>query len=138
MIRVIIERHIKDGSFHDYLDLIRRARKQASSNDGFIAGELLQEKSNQNHAVIISSWENFESWDEWQSSNNSRCIRSIFRGHFILATVRARIFVASLGQRRIDMARPHQQDAHRLLSERRCLAYSTQCEDSDHCQRYRR
>ena len=69
MIRVIIERHIKDGSFHDYLDLIRRARKQASSNDGFIAGELLQEKSNHNHAVIISSWENFESWDEWQASN---------------------------------------------------------------------
>jgi len=69
MIRVIIERHIKDGSFHDYLDLIRRARKQASSNDGFIAGELLQEKSKPNHAVIISSWENFESWDEWQASS---------------------------------------------------------------------
>lgn len=70
MIRVIIERHIKEDSFHDYLDLIRRARKQASTNDGFIAGELLQEKSNPNHAVIISSWENFESWDEWQKSDN--------------------------------------------------------------------
>jgi heme-degrading monooxygenase HmoA len=74
MIRVIIERYIKDGSFHDYLDLIRRARKQASSNEGFIAGELLQEKSNPNHAVIISSWEDFKSWDEWQASSNRQSV----------------------------------------------------------------
>ena len=72
MIRVIIERHIREGSFHDYLELIRRARKQAASNDGFIAGELLQEKSNPNRAVIISSWENFESWDEWQDSDDRK------------------------------------------------------------------
>ena len=68
MIRVIIERHINEGHFNDYLDMIRRARKQATAVDGFIAGELLQEKSNQNHAVIISSWENYEAWDKWQSS----------------------------------------------------------------------
>ena len=74
MIRVIIERHIREGSFHDYLELIRRARKQASANDGFIAGELLQEKSNQNHAVIISSWENFEAWQEWQDSDDRKTV----------------------------------------------------------------
>ena len=68
MIRVIIERHIKEGCFHDYLDMIRRARKQATAVEGFIAGELLQEKSNPDRAVIISSWENIESWDKWQSS----------------------------------------------------------------------
>jgi len=72
MIRVIIERHIREGCFHDYLDLIRRARKQASTNDGFIAGELLQEKSNQNHAVIISSWENFDAWQTWQDSESRK------------------------------------------------------------------
>lgn len=69
MIRVIIERHIKEGCFHDYLDMIRRARKQATAVEGFIAGELLQEHSNTNHAVIISSWENLESWSKWQDSD---------------------------------------------------------------------
>ena len=68
MIRVIIERQIKEGCFHDYLDMIRRARKQATAIDGFIAGELLQEKSNKNMAVIISSWENYEAWQKWLSS----------------------------------------------------------------------
>ncbi len=68
MIRVIIERNVREGSFHDYLELIRCARKQATAIDGFIAGELLQEKSNQQHAVIISSWENYDSWEKWQSS----------------------------------------------------------------------
>jgi len=69
MIRVIIERNIKDGCFHDYLDMIRRARKQATAIEGFIAGELLQERDNQNRAVIISSWENIEAWEKWLGSN---------------------------------------------------------------------
>lgn len=69
MIRVIIERNIREGCFNEYLELIRAARKQASTNNGFIAGELLQEKSKQNHAVIISSWEDFDSWDQWQASD---------------------------------------------------------------------
>ena len=74
MIRVIIERHIKEGSFHDYLDMIRRARKQATAIDGFIAGELLQERENQNLAVIISSWENYEAWEKWQSSDERHTV----------------------------------------------------------------
>lgn len=65
MIRVIIERRIKPGSIEDYLELSRRARKRANSIDGFIAGELLQQKDNPNLAIIISSWENNESWDNW-------------------------------------------------------------------------
>lgn len=79
MIRVIIERHIKDGCFHDYLDMIRRARKQATAVEGFIAGELLQEKSNNNKAVIISSWENIESWDSWISSEERANVLSEMR-----------------------------------------------------------
>jgi quinol monooxygenase YgiN len=79
MIRVIIERHIKQDCFHDYLELIRRARKQAASNNGFIAGELLQEKSNPHRAVIISSWEDFESWDQWQSSEERTNVLSQMR-----------------------------------------------------------
>ena len=65
MIRVIIERRISEGCMDDYLELIRSARKHANSIEGFIAGELLQEKGNQHHAVIISSWENNKAWQDW-------------------------------------------------------------------------
>jgi len=68
MIRVIIERQVKQGCFNDYIDLIRRARKQATAVEGFIAGELLQEKGNKHHAVIISSWEDIASWETWSKS----------------------------------------------------------------------
>ena len=68
MIRVIIERKINDGCLDEYLDLIRRARKQANKVDGFIAGELLQEKDNPHRAIIISSWENNQAWNAWVSS----------------------------------------------------------------------
>ncbi|MDH5433399.1 MAG: antibiotic biosynthesis monooxygenase [Gammaproteobacteria bacterium] len=69
MIKVIIERQIKEGQFQNYFDLIRRARKQATAIAGFIAGEILQEKNNQNHAMIISSWENFDAWEKWLASS---------------------------------------------------------------------
>ena len=68
MIRVIIERNIKNGCVEKYLELIRRARKQANAVEGFIAGELLQEKDNAHHAIIISSWENNQAWDAWAVS----------------------------------------------------------------------
>ena len=65
MIRVIIERNIKPTCVENYLELIRNARKSANQFDGFIAGELLQEKDNPLLAVIISSWENLKAWDAW-------------------------------------------------------------------------
>ena len=68
MIRVIIEREIKTGCVDEYLELIRRARKQANAVEGFIAGELLQEKDNARHAIIISSWENNQAWNTWAAS----------------------------------------------------------------------
>ncbi len=70
MIRVIIERHISEGCLDDYLELIRSARKRANKVDGFIAGELLQEKGNEQLAIIISSWENIEAWDNWYVSSD--------------------------------------------------------------------
>jgi len=68
MIRVLIQRQISQGCLEEYLTLIRQARKQANTVDGFIAGELLHEKDNQHNAVIISSWENYEAWESWSVS----------------------------------------------------------------------
>jgi len=70
MIRVIIERRIKEGCLENYLELIRNARKFANKTDGFIAGELLQEKDNQHLAMIISSWESLDAWNIWFSSDD--------------------------------------------------------------------
>ncbi len=84
MIRVIIERRIKDGCVDEYLELIRRARKQANMVEGFIAGELLQEKNRPQHAIIISSWENNQAWDIWSVSDERlkalKGMRSLLQG----------------------------------------------------------
>ncbi len=79
MLRVIIEREISKGCMDDYLELIRQARRQANKVDGFIAGELLQEKGNQHHAVIISSWENIEAWKAWFGSKERQNVLAVMR-----------------------------------------------------------
>ena len=68
MIRVIIERAITEGCLDGYLELIRQARKKANRLEGFIAGELLQERGNPHKAIIISSWDNHASWEAWSAS----------------------------------------------------------------------
>jgi heme-degrading monooxygenase HmoA len=79
MIRVIIERNIKDGCIEGYLEHIRQVRKQATRLDGFIAGELLQEKENPYRAIIISSWDNHNSWDSWAKSDERAKVLSEIR-----------------------------------------------------------
>lgn len=74
MIRVLINRHIRQGCLNDYHELVRAARKIAVGVEGFIAGEIFEEKSDSNHAIIISSWENFAYWESWYKSQEREAI----------------------------------------------------------------
>ncbi len=79
MIRVIIERKIDESCLDEYLEMARNARKQANMVSGFIAGELLQEKNNPHHAIIISSWEDNQSWIDWSVSEQRQKVLSDMR-----------------------------------------------------------
>jgi len=72
LIRVLINRHVREGCLDDYVNSIRNARKKVLNFDGFIAGELLEEKSNSNHAIIISCWESFDDWEAWYDSDERK------------------------------------------------------------------
>jgi heme-degrading monooxygenase HmoA len=74
LIRVLISRHIREGCLDDYISSTRNARKTVLSFDGFIAGELLEEKNNPNHAIIISCWESFKHWDKWYGSEERKAL----------------------------------------------------------------
>lgn len=79
MIKVIIERQIREDSFQEYFEHILRARKQASNADGFIAGELLQMRAEPARAFVISNWESFETWKNWFDSEERKQVMSEMR-----------------------------------------------------------
>lgn len=76
MIRVIIEREIKPGACDEYFTLIRQAKKEATTKDGFLGGELLHDVDNDHRVVILASWDNLESWNLWNNSDERERLSS--------------------------------------------------------------
>ncbi len=66
MIRVIVERHLKDG--HDIGRLLLDLHSIAFLQKGHISNETLMNVRNNNIVTIVSTWQNLEDWDVWESS----------------------------------------------------------------------
>ena len=66
MIRVIIERHAKEGL--RLLTLLREIRAEAMKQPGYISGETLVDTEDSSGLIVISSWESLKDWKAWHAS----------------------------------------------------------------------
>jgi len=69
MIKVIIERKIKQGSEAAYKEAIFQAKKAAGKTDGYLGGEMLVDQNDSNHVLVVSTWKDRESWIDWANSD---------------------------------------------------------------------
>ncbi len=69
MVRVVIEHKIKSLEDVDAaIDVIREIRNEAMKQHGFITGETLTNVDDPTNMLVISTWENREAWDAWDTS----------------------------------------------------------------------
>ena len=68
MVRVIIERHIKEGKERDLANLLLELRTKAMHCPGYITGETLRSPDDPSHWVVISTWADADAWTAWVSS----------------------------------------------------------------------
>ena len=68
MIRVIVERHLKEGKRGDLLPLLRELRTAAMHQPGYITGQTLAKTEDKSIVAVISSWRSLEDWKAWESS----------------------------------------------------------------------
>jgi heme-degrading monooxygenase HmoA len=66
MIRVIIERHLKEGE--RLSSLLRELRAAAMHYPGYVTGETLVDTKDKSHVAVISTWHNLEDWKTWEKS----------------------------------------------------------------------
>ena len=66
MIKVIIERHAKNGERP--LPLLRELRAAAMHQPGYISGETLVNTEDSSNIVVISTWQNLKDWKAWEAS----------------------------------------------------------------------
>lgn len=68
MVRIIIERHIKQGKERELENLLIELRSKAMLQPGYISGETLTAVDNPSVRLVISTWHSIEHWKAWENN----------------------------------------------------------------------
>ena len=66
MIKVIVERHTKEGD--NLSSLLRELRAAAMHQPGYVTGETLVSTEDKSIVAVISTWRSLEDWKAWETS----------------------------------------------------------------------
>jgi len=69
MIRVLIERYLADGKVSEYYQAIRQLKQKAGQMDGYLSGEMLIDPEDSRRCLVVSNWQDLESWKLWANSD---------------------------------------------------------------------
>ena len=68
MIRVIIERHLKEGKRAELIPLLMKLRAAALHQPGYVTGETLVSTEDASVVTVLSTWGNLDDWKAWEKS----------------------------------------------------------------------
>jgi heme-degrading monooxygenase HmoA len=68
MVRIVIERHLKEGKRGDLLPLLRELRAVARHQSGYVTGETLASAGDPSIISVLSTWRSLEEWKAWEKS----------------------------------------------------------------------
>jgi len=68
MVRVVIERHLKEGKRGDLMPLLRELRMVAMQQSGYVTGETLANTGDPSIISVLSTWQSLEDWKAWEKS----------------------------------------------------------------------
>lgn len=76
MVRIIIERYIKQGKERELENLLLEMRGKAISQPGYISGETLTAINDPSNRLVISTWSSEEYWKAWENNPQRQQIAS--------------------------------------------------------------
>ncbi len=79
MIRVLIERYLADGKVSEYYLAIRLLKQKAGQMDGFLSGEMLVDIEDSRRCLVISNWQDLDSWKKWANSEKRNIAKDKMR-----------------------------------------------------------
>ena len=75
-VKVLINRHILEDKIEDALSIFKEIRIKAMDQPGYISGESLVNHHDPQNIMIISTWQTYEDWHNWQWSDERRAVES--------------------------------------------------------------
>ncbi len=70
--KILITRRFKIGKKKEIFALFKKLRSAALNQPGYISGETLLEHNDSQHMLVITTWENMESWHRWIKSSKRK------------------------------------------------------------------
>lgn len=74
-VKVLIKRKVLREKEKDLLKLITQLRVLASKENGYISGETMRNVKKSPEYLVISTWQNLESWKSWLASRERQKIQ---------------------------------------------------------------
>ena len=68
MVRVVIQRHLKEGKKGDLMPLLRELRAAAMHYPGYVTGETLASTGDPSIISVLSTWRGLDDWMAWEKS----------------------------------------------------------------------
>jgi len=79
MIRVLIERYLADGKVSEYYQGIRQLKQKAGQMEGYLSGEMLVDHEDSRRCLVISNWQDLNSWEQWAKSEKRNIAKDKIR-----------------------------------------------------------
>ena len=75
--KIIIKRKFIKGKQSEIIALLRELRSGALQQPGYISGETLTSSEDPQTLVVISSWQNMDSWISWRENNTRKTLEKM-------------------------------------------------------------
>ncbi len=67
-VKVLIERHVREGKEGDLIKQLNKLRTQLILQPGYISGEILQSVEDKSTILALSTWASALDWKSWESN----------------------------------------------------------------------
>ena len=82
-VKILIKRKFKKGDMRAASRFLINNRSGAMSQPGYISSETLRSLDDQDQVMVVSMWENLETWKTWKNSETRKANETEFKDYMI-------------------------------------------------------
>ena len=75
--KILIKRRFKKGKQKEIIALLRELRGGALHQPGYISGETLTSSEDPQVLMVIGTWQDMESWNNWKRNNTRQTLEQM-------------------------------------------------------------
>ena len=79
--KILIKRKFIKGKKNEIISLLKELRSGALQQPGYISGETLTSTERPQTLMVISSWQDMESWQRWKENNTRATIDKMLESY---------------------------------------------------------